>query len=166
MLPSVPGSCCRLTLRNGASVSAESFCRLGFSVSLPSTSKSWGSKPPKPQSASESQPSPASSLGSASSKDRSELKGPKSDLDEGGEDDRVRVPPSIRASSAGVGRSDRTSMGLAVLCSLSPVAPSFSTRSWGSEGDPRVFWPLWMTPLPHPYSHKSQVTSHKLPGAL
>ena len=138
VLPSAPGSRRRLLLRSGAAASAESFFRLDFALSLPSTSESQGSGPPKPQSASESQPSPASSRGSASSNDRSALKGPKSDLDEGGEDDRVRVPPSARASSAGVGRSERASMGLAVLCSLSPVAPSFTSRSWGSEGDPRV----------------------------
>jgi hypothetical protein len=80
----------------------------------------------------------ASSLGSASSNGSSALNGPKSDLDEGGEDDRVRVPSSIRSSSAGVGRSERTSLGLTVLCSPSSAAPSFSARSWGSEGDPRV----------------------------
>ena len=125
MLPSVPGSRCRLLFRSGAAVAAESFCRLGFSVSLPSTSESRGSKPPKPQSASESQPSPASSLGSASSNDRIALKGPKSDLDEGGEDDRVSVPPSIRASSAGVGRSERTSMGLAEFTLFAFPSSSF-----------------------------------------
>jgi len=131
MLPSVPGSRCRLLFRSGAAAAAESFCRLGFSVSLPSTSESRGSKP-KPQSTSESQPSPASSRGSASSNDRCALKGPKSDLDEGGEDDRVRVPPSARASAAGVGRSERASMGLAELCSLSPVAPSQDTHLMSS----------------------------------
>jgi len=125
MLPSVPGSRCRLPLRNGAAVAAESFCRLGFSVSLPSISESRGSKPPKPQSASESQPSSASSLGSASSNDHSAPKGPRSDLDEGGEDDRVSVPPSIRASSAGVGRSERTSMGLAEFTLFAFPSSSF-----------------------------------------
>ena len=138
LLPSVPGSRCRSLLRNGAAAAAESFCRLGFPISLPSIPESQGSKPPKPQSASESQPSPASSLGSASSNGRNALNGPKSDLDEGGEDDRVRVPSSIRSSSAGVKRSERTSLGLAVLCSPSSAAPSFSARTWGSEGDPRV----------------------------
>jgi hypothetical protein len=58
--------------------------------------------------------------------------------DEGGEDDRVRIPSSIRSSSAGVRRSERTSLGLTVLCSPSSAAPSFSARTWGSEGDPRV----------------------------
>ena len=138
MLPSVPGSRCRLPLRNGAAAAAESFCRLGFPLSLPSIPESQGSKPPKPQSASESQPSPASSLGSASSNGRSALNGPKSDLDEGREDDRVRIPSSIRSSSAGVRRSERTSLGLTVLCSPSSAAPSLSARTWGSEGDPRV----------------------------
>ena len=138
MLPSVPGSRCRLPLRNGAAAAAESFGRLGFPLSLPSNPESQGTKPPKPQSASESQPSPASSLESASSNGRSALNGPKSDLDEGGEDDRVRVPSSIRSSSAGVRRSERTSLGLTVLCSPSSAAPSLSARTWGSEGDPRV----------------------------
>ena len=138
LLPSVPGSRCRSLLRSGAAAAAESFCRLGFPISLLSIPESHGSKPPKPQSASESQPSPASSLGSASSNGRNALNGPKSDLDEGGEDDRVRVPSSIRSSSAGVKRSERTSLGLAVLCSPSSAAPSFSARTWGSEGDPRV----------------------------
>jgi hypothetical protein len=138
MLPSVLGSRCRLPLRNGAAAAAESFGRLGFPLSLPSIPESQGSKPPKPQSASESQPSPASSLGSASSNGRSALNGPKSDLDEGGEDDRVRVPSSIRSSSAGVRRSERTSLGFTVLCPPSSAAPSLSDRTWGSEGDPRV----------------------------
>jgi len=129
----------RLLLRSGAAASAESFFRLDFALSLPSTSESQGSGPPKPQSASESQPSPASSRGSASSNDRSAMKGPKSDLDEDGEDDRVRVPPSARASSAGEGRSERASMGLmAVLCPPTQVEPSLTSRSWGSEGDPTV----------------------------
>ena len=47
MLPSVPGSRCRLPLRNGEAVSAESFCRLGFPISLPSIPESQGSKPAK-----------------------------------------------------------------------------------------------------------------------
>ena len=102
LLPSVPGSRCRSLLRNGAAAAAESFCRLGFPISLPSIPESQGSKPPKPQSASESQPSPASSLGSASSNGRSALKGPKSDLDEGGEDDRVRVPSFLFRQILGI----------------------------------------------------------------
>ena len=102
MLPSVPGSRCRLPLRNGAAAAAESLCRLSFPLSLPSLPESQSSKPPKPQSASESQPSPASSLGSASSNGRSALKGPKSDLDEGGEDDRVRVPSFLFRQNLGV----------------------------------------------------------------
>ena len=134
MLPSVPGSRCRSLLRNGAAAAAESFCRLGFPISLPSIPESQGSKPPKPQSASESQPSPASSLGSASSNGRSALNGPKSDLDEGGEDDRVRVPSSIRSSSAGVKRSERTSLGLAVLCCHPPQLLPFPPEL----GDPRA----------------------------
>ena len=93
---------------------------------------------PKPQSASESQPSPASSRGSASSNDRSALKGPKSDLDEGGEDDRVRVPPSARASSAGVGRSERASMGLAVGTLLAFPSSSFlHLQILGIRGRPK-----------------------------
>jgi len=159
LLPSVPGSRCRSLLRNGAAAAAESFRRLGFPVSLPSIPESQGSKPPKPQSASESQPSPASSLGSASSNGRSVLKGPKSDLDEGGEDDRVRVPSSIRSSSAGVGRSERTSLGLTVLCSPSSAAPSFFARSWGSEGDPRVLH------LPSPSEPESVWAAQERDGA-
>ncbi len=44
MLPSVPGSRCRLPLRNGAAAAAESFCRLGFPISLPSIPESQGSR--------------------------------------------------------------------------------------------------------------------------
>jgi hypothetical protein len=66
------------------------------------------------------------------------MKGPKSGLDEDEEDARVSVPPSARASSAGVGESERTSMGLVVLSPISPVVPSLALRTWGCEGGPKV----------------------------
>jgi hypothetical protein len=73
--------------------------------------------------------------------DRNALKGPKSDLDEGGEDGRVRVSPTARTSSAEVGRNEGASLGLVVLCPPSPMAPSPMALSRvpgsrGSEGDP------------------------------
>jgi hypothetical protein len=56
--------------------------------------------------------------------------------------------------------SRRTSMRAASDCSPPPTALHASQSRTSTNHPPLEagFWPLWMTPLPRPYSHKSQVT--------